>query len=92
MKATWNGVVIAESDDIVVFEGDHYFPMEDIKRGYFTDSDKHTSDAVKGRANYLTVMVDGEINEDAAVCYPEPKEAARVIKNHVSFLKGIRLK
>lgn len=92
MKAMWNGVVIAESNDTVVFEGTHYFPMEDIHEGYFTDSDKHTTDPVKGRANYLTLMVHGEINEDAAVYYPEPKETARKIKNHVAFRGGVRLR
>ncbi len=89
MKATWNGTVLAESDDTVVVEGNHYFPRESLVREYFTSSD-HTSHCPwKGEAQYLHVDVNGEKNENAAWFYPEPKPAAKEIADRVAFWRGV---
>ena len=88
-SAVWNGEVIAESDDTVVVEGNHYFPPEAVRTELLRDSDYHTTCPWKGVASYYHVEVDGEINEDAAWYYPEPKEAAAEIKDHVAFWRGV---
>ena len=92
MKAIWNGTVIAESDDTIVVEGNHYFPKEAINEKYFKLSDTHTECPWKGTASYYTLEVDGEKNEDAAWYYPDPKEAAKKIEDHVAFWKGVEVK
>jgi len=89
MRAVWNGVVLAESDDTVVVEGNHYFPREALQEEYFRDSSTHTSCPWKGRASYLTVEVDGKENRDAAWYYPEPKPAAEQITGRVAFWRGV---
>ena len=89
MKAIWNNTVIAESDATVVVESNHYFPANSIKREYFKASDKHTSCPWKGKASYYSLQVDGQQNKDAAWYYPEPKEAAKEIKDRVAFWKGV---
>ncbi|HNL51656.1 MAG TPA: DUF427 domain-containing protein, partial [Actinomycetota bacterium] len=76
MRATWNGAVLAESDATVIVEGNHYFPPDSLNREYFSDSDTHTVCPWKGTASYYSVTVDGQVNEDAAWVYPQPKEAA----------------
>ena len=76
MKATWNGVVLAESDDTVVVEGNHYFPKSSISCEYFVESAKQTVCSWKGTASYFDIVVDGNTNADAAWYYPEPKDAA----------------
>lgn len=91
MKAIWNGQVVAESDDTVVIEGNHYFPLESIKRDFFVASDTHTFCPWKGTASYYSLMVDQMKNQDAAWFYPEPKEAAKVIKDRVAFWKGVEV-
>ena len=91
MKATWHGAVLAESDDTVVIEGNHYFPADSINREYFQESATHTRCPWKGEASYYNVAVDGEVNKDAAWFYPEPKEAATEIKNRVAFWKGVKV-
>lgn len=91
MKATWNGRVLAESDDTVVVEGNHYFPRASLEEQYFRDSDTHSHCPWKGEASYLSVEVDGDVNEDAAWYYPEPKEAAAEIKDRVAFWKGVEV-
>ena len=91
MKAIWNGAVLAESDDTEVVEGNHYFPEESINADYFERSSKHTTCPWKGEASYYTVVVDGEKNADAAWYYPEPKEAAKQLKDHVAFWKGVEV-
>ena len=88
-KATWNGTLIAESDDTVVVEGNHYFPLDDVRRELLAPSDKRTTCPWKGEASYYTVTVDGDANPDAAWYYPEPKEAAAEIKDRVAFWKGV---
>ena len=89
MKATWKDVVLAESADTVVVEGNHYFPAESINRAYFKESNTHTLCPWKGEDSYYDVVVDGEINKDAAWHYPEPKEAAAAIKGRVAFWRGV---
>jgi uncharacterized protein (DUF427 family) len=91
MKAIWQDVVLAESDDTVVVEGNHYFPADSINRAYFQPSDTHTTCPWKGEASYYDVVVDGQVNSDAAWYYPEPKEAASNIKDHVAFWKGVKV-
>lgn len=89
MKATWKGATLAESSDTVVVEGNHYFPIDSIKREYFSDSETHTTCPWKGVASYYNITVEGETNKDAAWYYPEPKEAAAKIKDRVAFWKGV---
>lgn len=89
MKAIWNDTVIAESDTTEVVEGNHYFPADAIHDEYFEASDHHTRCPWKGKASYYTVVVDGERNKNAAWTYPEPKDAASQIKDHVAFWKGV---
>ncbi len=89
MKASWNETKIAESDDTVVIEGNHYFPREAINKEYFQDSPTHTTCPWKGEASYFNVVVNGEVNKDAAWYYPEPKEAAAEIKDRVAFWRGV---
>ncbi|MCB0491521.1 MAG: DUF427 domain-containing protein [Cyclobacteriaceae bacterium] len=91
MKAIWNGQVIAESDDTVVIEGNHYFPADSIKRDYFSDSSANTVCPWKGTASYYSLNVNGKENPDAVWYYAEPKEAAKVIKDRVAFWKGVEV-
>lgn len=89
MKAIWNGQVIAESDDTVVVESNHYFPRDSIVSDYYTDSSKTSFCPWKGTANYLNIEVDGKRNEDGAWYYAKPKEAAKEITGRVAFWKGV---
>jgi uncharacterized protein (DUF427 family) len=89
MKATWHGATIAESDQTIVVEGNHYFPPDSIKRSLFAPSATHTTCGWKGEASYYDVVVDGAVNKDAAWFYPDPKPAAANIKNYVAFWKGV---
>lgn len=91
MKAIWNETVIAESGDTIVVEGNHYFPPESIKKGFFEESGTHTRCPWKGVAGYHDVVVNGDAKKDAAWYYPEPKEAAGPIKNYVAFWKGVKV-
>lgn len=91
MKATWEDTIIAESDKTVVVEGNHYFPADSIKPEYFERSDKHTTCPWKGEASYYHVRVGEKSNPDAAWYYPEPKEAAKAIKDHVAFWRGVNV-
>ena len=89
MKAQWNNSVIAESDDTVVVENNHYFPSASLNKNAFEES-SHTSFCPwKGTAHYYHVVVNGERNENAAWFYPEPKDAAKEIKDCVAFWKGV---
>jgi uncharacterized protein (DUF427 family) len=89
MRASWKGVVLAESDETVQVEGNHYFPPNSVNREYFTDSTTHTVCPWKGLASYLTVVVGDSSNPDAAWFYPEPKDAAAEIKDHLAFWNGV---
>ena len=85
VKAVWNGTIIAESQDTVVVEGNHYFPRESVDDRCLKDSDTHTVCPWKGTADYYTLEADGQRSADAAWFYPEPKERAMPIKNRVAF-------
>ncbi len=91
MKAKWNNATLAESNNTVVVEGNHYFPPDSINKQYFEPSTTHTTCGWKGEASYYDVAVDGEINKDAAWYYPDPKPAAAEIKNYVAFWRGVRV-
>ena len=91
MKAVWNNTTIAESDDTVVVEGNHYFPRASIKSVNFKESTTTSDCHWKGIASYYHVEVDGQTNEDAAWYYAEPKEKAANIKDHVAFWKGVEV-
>ena len=91
MKAIWNGETIAESDDTIIIEGNHYFPFDSIRKEYFIPSSTHTTCPWKGEASFLTLVVKGEKNEDAAWYYPQPSELARDIKNRVAFWRGVEV-
>ena len=91
MKAIWNNQVIAESDNTVVVEGNHYFPPDSIKEEFFNESSTHTTCPWKGVASYYTVSVDGDENTDAAWYYPETSELAKNIKGYVAFWKGVKV-
>ncbi|PWS29332.1 hypothetical protein DHW03_05825 [Pedobacter yonginense] len=91
MKATWNGQTLAESNDTIVIENNHYFPAESINKAFFKPSNKHTTCPWKGEASYYTLEVDGQRNEDAAWYYPNPKEAAHEIKGYIAFWKGVKV-
>ena len=89
MKAVWNDTVVAESDQTVVVEGNHYFPKDSIRQDNFRESDHHTVCGWKGTASYYDVVVNGEVNENAAWYYPETMEAADNIQGYVAFWNGV---
>lgn len=91
MKAVWKNAILAESGQTVMVEGNHYFPPDTVNRKYLKPSDSHSTCPWKGQASYYHVEVDGEVNQDAAWYYPEPKDAAQNIKNHVAFWKGVEV-
>ncbi|KUG07572.1 DUF427 domain-containing protein [Solirubrum puertoriconensis] len=91
MKAIWNNAVLAESNDTVVVENNHYFPPESLKQEFFESSIAQTTCPWKGRASYYSVRVSGELNKDAAWYYPDPKPAAENIRNRVAFWKGVQV-
>jgi len=91
MKAIWNGETIAESNDTVVVENNHYFPKDSVNAEFLTDSATHSTCPWKGLASYYSLTVDGKTNTDAAWYYPEPKPAASEIKNRVAFWKGVKV-
>lgn len=90
-KAVWNGVVIAESDNTEIVDGNHYFPVDSINRDYFHESENTTVCGWKGTANYYDIVVDGNTNAGAAWYYADPKPEAANIKGHVAFWKGVEI-
>lgn len=90
-KATWNGVVLAESNSTVVVDGNHYFPPEALVRQHFQPSETTSVCGWKGTARYYTVNVNGEQNPDCAWYYPDPKPAAEKIAGRVAFWKGVKV-
>jgi len=88
-KASWNGVVIAESPRTEIVEGNHYFPPEAVRREHVRRSESHTVCSWKGTASYYDVVVGNQVNRDAAWYYPEPSDAARRIKDWVAFWRGV---
>ena len=91
MKAIWNNKVIAESNQTVIIENNHYFPHESIKKEYFKNSDTHSTCPWKGKASYYNIVVDEKQNKDAAWFYPEASSKAKSIENHVAFWKGVEV-
>ena len=91
MKAIWHNTTLAESDDTVVVEGNHYFPADSLQREYFRESDQHSHCPWKGEASYYDLAVADEVNHGAAWYYPEPKAAAAEIKGRVAFWKGVQV-
>lgn len=91
MKAVWNNVVIAESDQTIVVEGNHYFPPDAVKREYLRDSGTHTTCPWKGLASYYSVEANGQTARDAAWYYPTPKDSARQIAGYIAFWRGVRV-
>lgn len=89
MRAVWNGAVIAESDDTVVVEGNHYFPLDSVDESVLRPSETHTHCPWKGDASYYSLEVEGQLNADAAWFYPTPSEAAAAIRDRVAFWKGV---
>jgi uncharacterized protein (DUF427 family) len=91
MKATWNDAVLAESDKTVVVEGNHYFPPDTIRKEYFQNSDTHTMCGWKGEASYYDVVVNGQVNKDAAWYYPQTKPEADEIRGYIAFWRGVKV-
>jgi len=88
-KATWNGVTIAQSDDTVVVEGNHYFPADAVNPEYLRASDHTSICPWKGTASYYSVVVDGAQNPNAAWYYPDPKPEAEHVRDRIAFWKGV---
>lgn len=91
MRAIWNDTVLAESDDTVVVEGNHYFPSGALRREHFRDSSKHTVCPWKGTASYYDVVVGDAVNADAAWYYPAPKDPASAVAGRVAFWRGVQV-
>lgn len=91
MKATWNGKIIAESNETIVVENNHYFPANSVNNSFLKPSNTHTTCPWKGKAYYHSLAVDGMANNDAAWYYPEPKDAAKNIKGYIAFWKGVKI-
>ncbi len=91
MQAIWNNTVIAESNDTVLVEGNHYFPASSLKREFVTFSNHKTSCPWKGQASYYSLMVNGELNTDAVWYYADPKPEAESIRDRVAFWKGVKV-
>jgi uncharacterized protein (DUF427 family) len=91
MKAIWKGATLAESDDTVVVEGNHYFPVASLRREHVRASDKHTTCGWKGVASYYDVVVGDDVNKDAVWFYPTPMDGAKQVKDRVAFWKGVTI-
>ena len=91
MKAVWNKETIAQSDDTVVVEGNHNFPLSSVNAEFLVPSETETYCPWKGVANYYSISVDGKVNIDACWYYAEPKEAAKEIKGRVAFWHGVEV-
>ena len=90
-KAVWNGAVLAESDQTIVVEGNHYFPPDSLHKEYFTETPTHPVCSWKGTASYYSIAVNGQTNRDAGWFYPQPKNAASEIKDYVAFWRGVQV-
>lgn len=91
MRAVWNGTVIAESDDTVVVEGNHYFPMSSVQQDLLEPSSKTSVCPWKGTASYRSITVDGKTNTDALWYYPQPKPGAEMVTDRAAFWKGVEI-
>ena len=90
-KAVWNGAVIAQSDRCEIVEGNHYFPPDAVRRELLRDSATHTVCGWKGTASYFDIVMDGQVNKDAAWYYPETKQAADNIRGYIAFWHGVKV-
>jgi uncharacterized protein (DUF427 family) len=90
-RAVWNGKVIAESDDTIIVEGNHYFPAGSVDPAFLSSSAHHTTCYWKGVASYYDVVVDGQVNRNAAWYYPSPSSAAEQIKDYIAFWHGVNI-
>ena len=91
VRATWNGATIAESDETVVVEGNHYFPVGSVDATLLKPSQTHTVCGWKGTASYYDLEVGGEVNRDAVWYYPEPKPEAEMVRDRVAFWHGVEV-
>lgn len=91
VRAKWNGEILAESDQTVVVEGNHYFPRSDVRMNLLSENDKTTSCPWKGIASYYDVVAGGKVNAAAAWYYPDPKPAADQIRDRIAFWKGVEV-
>lgn len=91
MKAIWNDQVIAESDTTTVIEGNHYFPIDSVKKEFLKESDLTSVCHWKGTANYYNIEVDGKVNENAVWYYADPSELAKGVKDKVAFWRGVQV-
>lgn len=91
VRAIWNDTILAESDDTIVVEGNHYFPEASLDRDRFRPSDHRSVCPWKGEASYFDIVVDEETNPAAAWYYPTPKTAARDIAGRIAFWRGVRV-
>jgi uncharacterized protein (DUF427 family) len=91
-EATWRGIILAESDQTIVVEGYHYFPPDSVDMRYLQKAKTRTTCPWKGEASYYDVVIDGQVNQDAAWSYPEPKPKASHIKGYVAFWKGVEVR
>jgi len=91
MKAIWNKQILAESNDTIIVENNHYFTSDSLNKQFFNNSNTRTRCHWKSEASYYTFVVDGQENTDAAWYYPESKDAAKEVKNHVAFWKGVEI-
>jgi len=91
MKAMWNGAVVAESDDTVLVEGNHYFPASSLRRELVEESATHTTCSWKGVASYYSLRVGDKVNRDAVWYYPSPKAGAEAVADRVAFWKGVEV-
>ena len=92
MRAIWHDTVVAQSDDTVVVEGNHYFPADALRMEHFRTSDRHSTCPWKGEANYYDVVVGAAVNQGAAWYYPAPKPAAAEIAGRVAFWQGVEVR
>jgi uncharacterized protein (DUF427 family) len=90
MQAIWQDTVLAQSESTIALEGNQYFPPESVNQQYLRPSNTHTTCSWKGVASYYDVVVDGQVNKDAAWYYPAPKDAAQQIKGYIAFWKGVK--
>lgn len=90
-KAIWNDTVLAQSNDTIVIDGNHYFPPDSVNKQYLKESNKHTICPWKGTANYYDIEVNEQINRDAAWFYPNAKEKAKHFENYVAFWRGVNV-
>lgn len=91
MNAYWKGQLLADSNETISIENNHYFPPSSVNFEFFVKSENTSVCPWKGTASYYTIVVDGEENKDAAWYYLNPKEAASEIKDYVAFWKGVEV-